>query len=71
MSNKHRFKDSSSLAHCDYHENTGTLEIAFTSGSVYHYPDCPKHEYENLKKAESAGKHFHGNIRKYKSIKVK
>ncbi len=71
MSNKHHFKDSSSLAHCDYHENTGTLEIGFSSGSVYHYPDCPKKEYEALKQAASAGKHFHGNIRRYKSIKVK
>lgn len=70
MSNKHHFKDSSSIAHCDYHEDKNCLEVGFTSGAVYHYPDCPKSEYEALKQAASAGKHFHSNIRKYKSVKV-
>ena len=71
MSNKHHFKESSSINYCDYHENTGTLEIGFRAGTVYHYPDCPKEEYNKLKAAQSAGAHFHSNIRKYKSIKVK
>jgi 7-cyano-7-deazaguanine synthase in queuosine biosynthesis len=71
MSNKHHFKDSQSIDYCDFHENTGTLEIGFSSGSVYHYPDCPKEHYDALKQAASAGKHFHANIRRFKSIKVK
>lgn len=73
MSNKHHFANSSSIAHCDYHDvdgGVGTLEIGFTSGAVYHYPHCPKIEYESLKKAASAGSHFHANIRKYKAVKV-
>lgn len=72
MSNKHTFTNSSSVEHCDYHDNTGTMEIKFTSGAVYHYPDCPKSEFEALKKAASAGSHFHSNVRhKYKGVKVK
>ncbi len=68
--NHHQFTDSASINACDYHDNTNTLVIHFTSGQTYHYPDCPKKEYEALKHAASAGKHFHSNIRKYKSIKV-
>ncbi len=72
MSNQHHFKNSSSVKYGDYHDATGTLEIGFHNGdTVYHYPDCPKSEYEALKKAASAGKHFHAHIRKYKAIKVR
>lgn len=71
MTNKHKFENSSSIAHCDYHENTGTLEIGFTSGHVYHYPDCPKEHHDGLKKTESPGKYFHSQVRKYKAVKVK
>lgn len=73
MSNKHHFGDkSSSIKYCDYHDDTGTMEIGFHSNNtVYHYPDCPKHEFEALKQAASAGGHFHQRIRKYKSVKVK
>lgn len=70
MSNKHHFANSTSIAHCDYHDDKNTLEIGFTSGAVYHYPDCPRHEYDALKKAASAGSHFHQRIRQYKSVKV-
>lgn len=70
MSNKHHFKGSSSISYCDYHDDTDTLEIGFNSGGTYHYPDCPKSEFEALKKAASVGSHFHQRIRKYKSIKV-
>lgn len=69
--NKHHFKDSSSIAACDYHDNTGTLEIHFTSGAVYHYPDCPKTHYDALRKSASAGKYFHQHVRAFRSIKVK
>lgn len=70
--NKHHFKDSSSIKYCDYHDNTGTLEIGFHSGdSVYHYPDCDKKHYEALKEAASPGRHFHQNLRQHRFIKVK
>lgn len=62
MSNKHEFKNSSSLLHCDYNDAEGVLEICFQGGRTYHY-ECPKHEYEALKNAESAGKHFAAKIR--------
>lgn len=69
--NHHSFGDkSTSIKACDYYDNTSTMVIHFTSGQVYHYPDCPKEEYHNLKAAESIGKYFHSNVRKYKSIKV-
>jgi hypothetical protein len=72
MRNKHHFENSNSLSYCDYHEDKGTLEIGFMSGGCYHYPNCPRSEYEALKKAESAGKHFHVSLRhRYKGIKVK
>lgn len=71
MSNKHHFKDSQSIRSCDYHDNTGTLELEFESGGTYHYPDCAKDHYHALKQAASAGRYFHSNIRKLKSIKVK
>lgn len=71
MSNHHKFKGSSSIDHCDFFDDTGTMEIKFSSGAVYHYPDCDKKHYEALKQSESAGKFFHQHIRSKKSIKVK
>lgn len=71
MSNKHKFTGSSSIEHCDFFDDTGTMEIRFTSGQVYHYPDCHRDHYEALKKAESPGRHFHQFIRSKKSVKVK
>lgn len=71
MSNHHKIENSSSITHIDYHDAKDTLEICFASGGTYHYPNCPKHEYDALKAAASAGKHFHAVIRnKYKGIKV-
>lgn len=71
MSNKHVFEKSTSLVHCDYHDDTKTMEICFTSGNTYHYPDVPKTVYEALKTANSPGSHFHTNIRtKHKGKKI-
>ena len=70
MSNHHKFADSTSIHACDYYDDSSTLVIHFSSGQTYHYPECPKKEYEALKQAASVGKHFHTAIRKYKSIKV-
>lgn len=72
MSNKHDFGDkSSSIKGCDYLDDKSTLIVHFHNGGTYHYPDCPKSEYDALKQAESVGKHFHSRIRPYKSVKVK
>lgn len=67
---KHEFEKSSSIKHCDYDEATDTMEIAFTSGAVYHYPNCGKAHYEALKAAASPGQHFHRSIRKLKSKRI-
>ena len=69
MSNKHEFSNSSFISHVDYHEN-GTMEIKFSSGAVYHYPNCDRVHYDALKSAASAGKYFHTQIRRLKSVKV-
>lgn len=70
MSNKHEFSNSSSIAHVDYHDDINTMEIRFSSGAVYHYPNCDKAHYEALKTAASVGKHFHQNCRKLQCKKV-
>ena len=70
--NKHEFKNSTSLKHCDYDDDNKQMEICFTSGNTYHYPNCPKAVYEALKQADSPGTHFHINIRsKYKGVAKK
>jgi len=63
MSNKHVFTNSSSIEHCDYFPEKNMLEIKFTSGATYHYPDCHVSHYEALKAAASPGTHFHKSIR--------
>lgn len=63
MSNKHEFKNSSSISHIDYDDNAGCMEIKFSSGATHRYEDCPKDHYHAMKTAESAGKYFHANIR--------
>ena len=70
MSNRHHFKNSSSLVHVDYDDDKGTMEICFASGGTYHYPNCDKAHYENLKQAASAGQYFHRAIRNLPSKKV-
>lgn len=68
--NKHVIEGSTNISHIDYHDKLGTMEICFVNGGTYHYPNCPKHEYEALKSAASAGQHFHRNIRRnYPGIK--
>ena len=72
MSNHHKITNSSSIEHIDYYDDKDTLEIKFSSGSTYHYPNCHKQHYTNLKNAESAGRYFHSSIRDaHRAIKVK
>lgn len=69
MSNLHKFEKSSSIEHCDYHDDKKVMEIKFTSGSVYHYP-CEKSDYDALKSAASPGKYFHQHVRKLQGKKI-
>jgi len=70
MSNLHKFDNSSSIEHCDYHDSNKTMEIKFSSGAVYHYPNCDKEHYEALKAAASPGRHFHQHCRKLAAKKI-
>lgn len=70
MSNKHHFKDSSSITHIDYIE-PDTLEVCFTSGGTYHHEGFPKPMFEAFKKAQSPGSYYHKQIRnRFKAVKV-
>ena len=53
---------SSDLASVDY-DWSGTLTIAFHSGSVYEYYHVPHSEYNGLMSASSHGKYFHAYIK--------
>lgn len=59
---------SSAIKAIRYDEDLHNLTITFMSGGKYDYPEVPKKEVEGLIKAESAGKYFNQNIKKY-SIK--
>lgn len=71
MSNKHIFGEKSgSIEHCDYFDKTNTLEIKFSNGGTYHYPDCHKSHYDELVKADSPGGYFHSRLRnKFTGVK--
>ena len=53
---------SSNLAAIDY-DWSGTLTIAFHSGSVYEYYHVPPSEYNGLMSASSHGEYFHAHIK--------
>jgi hypothetical protein len=63
MSNKHEYKNSSSVKHIDYDDANGEMEICFASGGTYRYPGVHKSMYEAMKKAESPGSYFHKQIK--------
>lgn len=54
---------SSNIASIGYDESTSTLEIEFNNGSIYHYFDVPKNEYDGIVNAESRGKYLAANIK--------
>jgi hypothetical protein len=63
---------SSTIYAMGYDENSKTLRVMFTTGSVYDYNDVERNEYENIVKSQSVGKYFQSNIRnvyQYKKIK--
>jgi KTSC domain len=62
---------SSTVATVGYDPNSMTLEIEFTSSSVYQYFDVPEVEYRNLISAESIGEYFSQNIKdKYRCARI-
>lgn len=71
MTNKHEFKNSSSLSHCDYDDETQTLTLCFASGSTHNYHGVDKEVYNKMKEHTSPGQFFHKYIRgMYKESKV-
>lgn len=54
---------SSNVASVGYDSSTKTLEVEFTSGSVYRYFDVPEREYRGLVGAESIGRYLNQSIK--------
>ena len=55
--------ESTNLLRVRYDDNSSTLEIEFIGGNVYQYFDVPKTIYDELLRASSQGKFFHGQIK--------
>ncbi len=63
---------SRDIALVGYDRETGTLEIAFRGGGVYHYREVPASIYEGLMSAPSHGTYFQKYIRKdYSYTKIR
>lgn len=54
---------SSNISEVGHDETTGTLEILFTSGSLYQFFDVPAAVYEQILTASSVGQYFNSNIK--------
>jgi len=54
---------SSNISEIGWDEETGTLEVLFTTGSVYQYDGVPVTTYQSLLHAPSIGSYFARNIR--------
>ena len=54
---------SSAITAATYDDDTGTLELTFTSGRSYTYQGVPQQVYDELCAAASAGTYFSQNIK--------
>lgn len=54
---------SSNIRAIGYDSSTSTLEVEFTTGSIYQYHDVPQSEFDAMLNAESKGRYFSANIR--------
>jgi hypothetical protein len=65
--------ESSQIHSLGHDQDTNTLAIRFyrgwgdnrRPGALYHYPNVPRAEFEELRDAESIGKHFNQNIKPF------
>lgn len=55
--------ESTAVASLGYDAGAWTLEVEFTSGSVYRYFDVPEAEYRKLLAAESIGAYLNHEIK--------
>ena len=62
---------SSQIRSAGMDANSGTLEVEFTNGSVYHYPNVPMKTANEMMASPSPGKYFHSNIKRLGGKKVK
>ena len=64
--------ESSMIRSIGYEESSGTLEVEFTSGSIYQYFDVPESEYKRLINAASKGRYFNQNIKEsYRYVQIR
>lgn len=55
--------NSSNIASVGYDQATQTMEVEFTNGNIYQYFDVPEIVYQELMRAESAGKFLNAQIK--------
>jgi hypothetical protein len=62
---------SSNISAIGYDEDSQTLEVEFTDGSVYQYAGVPVGEFEGFMNADSKGKYLHASIKnRYSYVKL-
>ncbi|WP_425502711.1 KTSC domain-containing protein [Pinirhizobacter soli] len=54
---------SSNISEVGYDENSRTLEVLFSNGSLYQYFDVPPQIYAELERAGSIGQYLNANIK--------
>lgn len=65
----HEVKNSSAINKFVYHKLTKTLIVVFQSGDKrYEYPNVPENLVREWMRAESKGRYYHKEIRKYGQI---
>jgi len=63
---------STNIRSAGYEAISETLEVEFTSGSIYQYFDVRESEYEGLMSAASKGRYFNQNIKDcYRYVQVR
>ena len=63
--------ESTTIKSVGYESKSKILEIEFRSAAVYQYLDVPKRVHEELRRAESKGQYFNGEIRdEYAFVRV-
>lgn len=55
--------NSSNIASVGYDAETQTMEIEFTNGNIYQYFDVPEIVFQELMRAESAGKFLNAQVK--------
>lgn len=62
---------SSMISHVGYNRKNKTLQLVYTSGSIYNYNNVEEKVYKGLLTAKSKGKYIHNIIlNKYKYTQV-